>query len=245
MKDYWFPWTPSHFKADTMHLSALQDGIYRRLIDHYMETKLGLPDNDQALARIAGVDLDTFVDNSGDIRAFFKADKNGRLSHKKCDSILKDQNKRSKINSKNGKKGGKKSSRKIIKNQDDNENSQAVAKQTESGRSEKSKHMTGHDMTGQDKTPSPYQNQESRISSQSVDSGDSEILILRSDALCGYSVISYLSDEEIMSVKECASGMDIYQLARDFDDRVRRGQFERPKYPMKAFKGWIKNYINA
>ena len=31
----WYPWYPADFRIDTAHLTAEQDGIYRRLIDYY------------------------------------------------------------------------------------------------------------------------------------------------------------------------------------------------------------------
>lgn len=106
LNEYWFPWVPSRYKADTMHLSALQDGIYRRLIDHYMETKSPLSDNDMALARIAGVAPEEFAPHSQIIRAFFtKA--TGKLQLKKCDGILADQAGRQKSYSERGRKGGR------------------------------------------------------------------------------------------------------------------------------------------
>lgn len=112
VKDYWFPWYPTRYKADTMHLTALQDGIYRRLIDHYMETKCPLPDNDGALARIAGVTAAEFAENSSVIRAFFTpaaSAKGGKLQLylKKCDAILKDQEERRLSHFNRGKKGGR------------------------------------------------------------------------------------------------------------------------------------------
>ena len=42
----WFPWYPERYKNKTLHLTVEQGGIYRRLIDHYMETRQPLPDND-------------------------------------------------------------------------------------------------------------------------------------------------------------------------------------------------------
>ncbi len=89
----WFPWYPSLFEADTMHLTLEQDAIYRRLIDHYMKTRLPLPDSDVALARIAGADLACFEHASSIVRAFFKH-KNGKLFHKFCDEQLDIQDKR-------------------------------------------------------------------------------------------------------------------------------------------------------
>ncbi len=73
-----------------MHLTAEQDGIYRRLIDHYMETGGPLPDNDIALARIASVSIETWNMAAVILRPYF-CHADGMLRHKKCDAVLAEQ----------------------------------------------------------------------------------------------------------------------------------------------------------
>lgn len=105
-KDYWFPFYPSRFKADTMHLNDEQELIYRRIIDFYMETGGSVPDNDQALANIARITLEKFQHSADVIKGFFSK-ANGKLQLKKCDGILADQTSRKKSYSERGKKGGR------------------------------------------------------------------------------------------------------------------------------------------
>ena len=93
-KDFWYPWYPALFKADTRHLTAEQDGIYRRLLDEYMETREPLPDSDIALSRIAGVNENNWLDAKRIVIAFF-THKNGMYFHKKCDQELDIQDKKS------------------------------------------------------------------------------------------------------------------------------------------------------
>lgn len=92
-----------------MHLTDDEDLIFRRLIDFYMEVSKGpLPDNDQALANSARVSLEKFQANSAAVKALFTKDEaTGKLSLKRCDVILADQQERSKTYSENGKKGGR------------------------------------------------------------------------------------------------------------------------------------------
>jgi len=104
----WYPFYPSLYRADTMHLTAEQDGIYRRLIDHYMETGHPLPDNDTALARIAGVDTECFKHASSIVRAFFKHKSDGYLYHKRCELTLEAQQSRQKSRSEIAKKAAEK-----------------------------------------------------------------------------------------------------------------------------------------
>ncbi len=104
----WYPWFFNLYKADTMHLDPYQDGCYRRLIDHYMETRQPLPDNDYALARIIGDSHPNWVANGvAMVRPFFIA-KNGFLYHKKCDEVLADQDSRTRKLSESGKAGARK-----------------------------------------------------------------------------------------------------------------------------------------
>lgn len=91
LSDYWYPRYPSRWGRKTMHLCPYQDGLYGRLVDHYMETKEALPDADAALARICGVSPADFAPHSAVIRAFFQA-KKGRLFNKTCEEILAFQN---------------------------------------------------------------------------------------------------------------------------------------------------------
>lgn len=232
--DYWFPWYPLKMKADTMHLSALQDGIYRRLIDHYMETQEALPNNNDALARIAGVPVDMFVDNSVDILKLFRKRKDGRLYLKRCEEILRDQKKRSKIYRKNGKKGGKARAEKAKEKQKDKEKLKAIAKQLPSNCSSQSKHRTGQDRTVQDngtESLSPLKsNKDSKIKVQGPES---------------FSIERELRGDELDKIRNLARGWDVYWLCREFDKRVRSGRFERPKKPYFAFMGWVKNFTKG
>ena len=49
----WFAFDIDAYDADTMHLSAAEDGVYMRLMRHYYKTRMPLPDDDRALAAIA------------------------------------------------------------------------------------------------------------------------------------------------------------------------------------------------
>lgn len=104
----WYPWYFLIYKADTMHLNPYQDGCYRRLIDHYMETRQPLPDNEAALARIIGDSEANWVAmGSAIVRPFFSI-RSGKLHLKRCDNLLKKQDEGTKVLSESGKKGADK-----------------------------------------------------------------------------------------------------------------------------------------
>lgn len=100
----WFPWHYERYRLKTRHLTAEQDGIYRRLIDEYMETRQPLPNDDLALAGIARVDFACFSSASSTVRAFFYVKKKGLLNHKTCDEMLDDQDSLSTFRSERAKK---------------------------------------------------------------------------------------------------------------------------------------------
>lgn len=104
----WYPWNFVLYKADTMHLNPYQDGCYRRLIDHYMETRAPLLDNDAALARIIGDSVANWEAlASPTVRPYFRAE-NGLLFHTKCDDTLAEQDALTRKLSESGKKGAEK-----------------------------------------------------------------------------------------------------------------------------------------
>lgn len=100
----WYPWHYKKFREKTLHLTAEQDGIYRRLIDYYMEIRKPIPSDDVALARISGVDLSCFKQASSVVKAFF-TEEEGTLKHKTCDEILDEQDRLAKFRTERAKKG--------------------------------------------------------------------------------------------------------------------------------------------
>lgn len=105
--EFFFKWYPGRYREDTRHLTAEQDGIYRRLIDEYMETRKPLPDNPVALARIAGTSVETLVAALVELRLFFEP-KDGYLSHRFCDKMLDEQDSYVKKQSDRGKRSAEK-----------------------------------------------------------------------------------------------------------------------------------------
>lgn len=246
-KDYWYPWKPNKFKGDTMHLTALQDGIYRRLIDHYMETKEPLPDSDIALARVAGVTVDEFVDNSKIIRAFFIADDKGRLKNKECDKNLKKEKQMSKSYAERGKKGGKAKALKDKETQglehESRSNSQAIAKQP-------SCLNVPQDKTGQDRTidNKPKVDSDSQFKKKTQEEKKINTRSPRPPGWGGnkpFKIEPMLLGDDILRARQGAPGWDIYFLMREFDSRVNSGTFNRPEKAGKAFVGWCKSFTKG
>ncbi len=103
----WYPFYPSLYRQDTMHLTPHEDGCYRRLIDEYMITRAPLTDNDVALARIIGISVNDFQAIAEQMRGFFSANA-GLLHSKRCDIELDRQDNISKKRSEVAKNGAAK-----------------------------------------------------------------------------------------------------------------------------------------
>jgi len=95
----WYPHNIGDYDADTLHLSAFEDGVYTRLLRWYYREERPLPDDDQALASIARIGLSEWLPVSVKIRAFFvTAASRGtglvNLQHKRCNKVIAEQTKK-------------------------------------------------------------------------------------------------------------------------------------------------------
>ncbi len=103
----WYPWYSGVHKADTLHLTLAQEGAYRRLIDHYMETRLPLPEDAVSLSRIVGESTKEWSAIADQLLCMF-VEKGGKLHHKRCDIELEKQDGLSKTRSKVAKEAAEK-----------------------------------------------------------------------------------------------------------------------------------------
>src|SRR5262245_1995804 len=87
----WYPRFPLAYAADTMHLTLAEHGAYCLLIDWYMVHKKAIPDDNAAIAKILGCEVDEWIRVSAALRPFFTIE-NGRLKHKRCERELNEQN---------------------------------------------------------------------------------------------------------------------------------------------------------
>lgn len=100
----WYPWYFDLYRAKTRHLSLAEDGAYRRLIDEYMRTRQPLPNSDAVLASICLINLEQWLTVAPVVRRFFRVVR-GHLRNRRCDLVLEDQDKRTRIHSEKSKKG--------------------------------------------------------------------------------------------------------------------------------------------
>lgn len=109
----WFAFDILAYKADTAHLTTLEHGAYFLLLQHYMQTRLPLLDNDEALSRISGLTPKQWKTMSRKLRAFF-VKRGNKLHQKRCDTELDKQDELALQRSEHAKKASH--SRKAFKN---------------------------------------------------------------------------------------------------------------------------------
>lgn len=103
----WYPFNVVAYRRDTMHLTPEQDSAYRRLIDAYMYDFRGpLPNNDDVLARLAGIPKADWDRLATVVRRFFRM-RNDKLWLKRCELELRAQNARHNRYRERASKGGK------------------------------------------------------------------------------------------------------------------------------------------
>jgi uncharacterized protein YdaU (DUF1376 family) len=91
-------WHPHHidaYRRKTRHLSTLEHGAYRLLMDEYMADRRPLPNDDRALAGIVKLPLLEWLIIAPTIRAFFRK-RGDFLHHDRCDQELDAQDAKSK-----------------------------------------------------------------------------------------------------------------------------------------------------
>jgi uncharacterized protein YdaU (DUF1376 family) len=107
MRYDWYKFYPARYKAATIDLTLEQDGAYRRLIDHYMETGHPLPPSMTGLARICGVGVDQMEVLFKTLSPHLKPDADGSLHITLCDELLAEQEHSHQFRHNNGKRGGR------------------------------------------------------------------------------------------------------------------------------------------
>ena len=103
MRYDWYKWYPGRYAAKTMDFTPAQDGIYRRLLDWYMEKGVPLPLTMTGLARAAGVSLAEMEDAFTVIRPLLVETPEG-FRDNVCDDELANQESSHRSFSERGKK---------------------------------------------------------------------------------------------------------------------------------------------
>ena len=80
--DIWMPWYPGDYQRDTQHLSTLEHGAYRLLIDACWCRGGSLPSDDADLARITHLSTSEWATMRTRIAKFFQTE-NGEWTHKR------------------------------------------------------------------------------------------------------------------------------------------------------------------
>lgn len=253
LTEYWFEFIPSKWRRDTVDLSPHEEGVYLRLVIYYMETKLRLPGNESALARIAGISVEEFAKVSEVIHRFFHRGEDGKLWHHKCEEILKDQSERSHKNKKRAKKAAHERWSKGLEKQ-----GQTVMFDAHSMLQADHENATGQDRTGQDKKEGRDSNPESSSkktpltpTSSSAQNGAGKSGVSDSGLGKGsgkpFSIRAWMlrnpsAEDAIMRrMLERCPGWDRQVIINQYDSSMDKRGGE-PKNPQAAFLGWMEKF---
>lgn len=253
--DYWFKWHPARFKSKTMHLNPYQDGLYRRLIDEYMTTRSALPDNDAALARIAGISLSDFAPHATEIRTFFKP-KDSQLFNTTCEEILNAQLNGAQRRKKSAKIAGKASAKKRKeKQQHSNEslNSRSQFVQRKSTRGEEKREEEKKVERDSTLTPPPVYKPplppKTPVPSASAGEGGFKKMdgVLGkmglgssgSGSATAFNIRDHLTDFELREMLVLCPGWDRNELFRQYNEWIAK-KGDIPRSPRAAFMAWLK-----
>lgn len=103
----YYPHHIGDYLRDTPHLTMIEDGAYRRLIDRYYTTEKKLPSNEQELFRIARARTKEEKEAVRVVVAEFFTLSDGGWSHKRCDAEIERYAVKAERNRKNGSRGGR------------------------------------------------------------------------------------------------------------------------------------------
>lgn len=95
------------YLLDTAHLSILEDGVYRRLMDRYYTTEKALPLDEQTLCRVIRASAEEEKEAVRSVLAeFFQQTPDG-WAHKRCEEEITLYQAKAEKNKVNGAKGGR------------------------------------------------------------------------------------------------------------------------------------------
>lgn len=102
---HYYKFNIKDWTRDTAHLSVEEEGVYRRLLDHYYESEIPIPSETQPVIR--RLRLAGHEESLGIILGeFFFLESDG-YHHKRCDLEISKYHQKAEVNRSNGKAGGR------------------------------------------------------------------------------------------------------------------------------------------
>lgn len=233
INDYWFPFFPGRFYRATRHLTTFQKGIYMMLISEYMTTQEPLPNSDIALANIANISVDEWVDNKEAIASFFEID-GDVLLHAFCEEQIKSQRKNSTKRTKAAKKAAA--------SRWENKRNRKMPNACDSDAIAMRKNATGQDNTRKDIiTPQPPFDGGPLFSESGKVNEDSD----GSHQWLNFDIEKYMNDDARQKARIKAPGWDLHFLMERFNTDVRENRKQAPERPIGAFLFFCERYTNG
>lgn len=102
---HYYKFNIKDWTRDTAHLSLAEEGVYRRLLDHYYETEKPIPEETQSVIR--RLRLAGHEEALGMVLSEFFVLESDGYRHKRCDDEIAKYHAKADANRKNGSRGGR------------------------------------------------------------------------------------------------------------------------------------------
>ena len=106
MSDFWYAWDSGSYAKKTAHLSMIQHGAYRLLLDHYYNNGGPIVANAEQLLRVCRAFASAEREAIDVVLAEFFELRDGRYHHSRCDEEIAKRTNLRKIRAEAGAKGG-------------------------------------------------------------------------------------------------------------------------------------------
>ncbi len=139
---HYYQWNIADYALHASHLTPEEDGIYRRLLDHYYDTEMPIPKETHPVIR--RLRLETYSDTVGLIlKEFFVLQDDG-WHNLRADEEIELYNKKAETARENGKKGGRPKKNKHLTDNQDKTTSVSTANQEKTGSKANHKPLTNN-----------------------------------------------------------------------------------------------------
>lgn len=215
-----YPFYWGDYSSKTYDLTQGQHGAYVLFLRYVYTTGHGIPD--KQWSSIARAMTQQEVDNARFVlETYFKL-VDGFWYSDRAIEIMSEANEAHEKRVNAGKKGG-------IAKSEKSSNAKAMPEQSSSNQNHT------HNQNQNIKTPTPLDEKKNGVGVFKDLEGGRGV----------FSIEHLMDDDTIMEARLIAKGLDVYHLMRVYDEGVNSGVRERPKYPKKAFIGWLPKYVKG
>lgn len=241
-KSFRFDWYPKDAHADFMQLTAEQIGVLMQVCNLiYINNGPIAYDGkwiSQSIYSMGTAKCNRILRELLEKRVLVSVENGTKITQKRSENEMKLTRNRREFRSEMGKKGAK--TRYEIEENQPLEKKSAIAS---------TRHQTPEPDTRTNKPPTPFENSEPKMQDEFVGK-DMVEGVLKNGVGKGvfgdsYQIQNFLSEDGWMDARSHAPGWDINQLASVYNEGIKNGKRQPPKYPDKAFPIWCRSYTKG